>query len=57
MTPALVREAVLDVLQTPGYRESAERLRDAYNALPGPELAVSLLERLAREKAPIVATA
>ena len=57
LTPALVREAVLDVLQTPGYRESAERLRDAYNALPGPELAVSLLERLAREKAPIVATA
>ena len=33
----------------------ARRLGDEFNALPGPELAVTLLERLARDKAPIIA--
>jgi UDP:flavonoid glycosyltransferase YjiC (YdhE family) len=55
LTPEHVREVALDVLNTSSYRQSAERLRDEFNALPGPELAVTLLERLARDKAPIIA--
>ena len=56
LTPEHILDAVLDVLQTPSYRQSAERLRDEFNALPGPEFAVDLLERLARDKAPIIAS-
>jgi MGT family glycosyltransferase len=54
LTPEQVREVVLDVLHTPSYRQSAERLRDELNSLPGPQFAVELLERLAREKAPVI---
>ena len=54
LTPEHIREVVLDVLHTPSYRQAAGRLRDEFSALPGPELAVELLERLARDKAPIV---
>jgi MGT family glycosyltransferase len=56
LTPDNVRGAVLDVLQQPHYREKAERLREEFNSLPGPEYTVGLLERLARDKSPIVAT-
>jgi MGT family glycosyltransferase len=56
LTPEHIREVVLDVLHTPSYRENAERLRNEFDALPGPEFAVELLERLAREKTPITAT-
>jgi UDP:flavonoid glycosyltransferase YjiC (YdhE family) len=55
LTPEHIRDVVLDVLHTPSYRENAERLRDDFARLPGPEYAVELLERLAREKMPIVA--
>jgi len=54
LAPQQVRETVLDVLRTPSYRECAERLRDEFNSLPGPQFAVELLERLARDKAPVV---
>jgi UDP:flavonoid glycosyltransferase YjiC (YdhE family) len=56
LRPVLIAEIVRDVLTTPGYRETAARLQAEFNALPGPGHAVELLERLAREKAPIVAT-
>jgi UDP:flavonoid glycosyltransferase YjiC (YdhE family) len=46
-TPKLVRDAVSAVLFGAAYRNAAERLRDEIAALPGPESAVSLLERLA----------
>ena len=46
--------AVLAVLGAPSYRREAERLRDEIAALPGPEHAVALLERLAAEKQPIL---
>jgi UDP:flavonoid glycosyltransferase YjiC (YdhE family) len=46
-TPAGVRDAVSAVLAEPSYRRAAERLRDEIAALPGPEHAVTLLERLA----------
>jgi len=41
-----VRDAVTAVLDEPEYRASAERLRREFAALPGPEWAVELLERL-----------
>jgi UDP:flavonoid glycosyltransferase YjiC (YdhE family) len=49
-TPETVREAVSMVLSDPAYRTAAERLRDEFRALPGPEHALTLLEELAREK-------
>jgi UDP:flavonoid glycosyltransferase YjiC (YdhE family) len=51
-TPEAIREAVLDVLRNPRYRENAEHLRREIRALPEPEHAVELLERLALERAP-----
>jgi UDP:flavonoid glycosyltransferase YjiC (YdhE family) len=45
-TPADVRDAVAEVLGDPSYRMAAERLRDEFAALPGPEHAVALIEQL-----------
>lgn len=56
-TADAVRAAVRTVLADPSYRRNAERLRDEIRALPGPERAVSLLERLAAERRPLVAAA
>jgi hypothetical protein len=39
------------VLHRPSYRRNAALLRDELERLPGPELAVALLERLARDRA------
>jgi UDP:flavonoid glycosyltransferase YjiC (YdhE family) len=55
LAPEHIREVILDVLQTPSYRRGAERVRDEIERLPGVELAVELLERLARDRAPIIA--
>jgi len=49
-----IREAVRHVLADPTYRQNAERMRDEMAALPGPEHAVALLERLAVEKQPLL---
>jgi UDP:flavonoid glycosyltransferase YjiC (YdhE family) len=46
-TPETVRDAVADVLADRSYRIAAERIADEIAALPGPEHAVSLVERLA----------
>jgi UDP:flavonoid glycosyltransferase YjiC (YdhE family) len=54
-TPQDVREAVTSVLSTPTCRRAAERLRDEIARLPEPAHAVALLERLARERKPLVA--
>jgi UDP:flavonoid glycosyltransferase YjiC (YdhE family) len=56
-TPEAIRAAVRKVLAHPTYRQNAERVRDELAALPGPEYAVALLARLARDKQPILATA
>jgi UDP:flavonoid glycosyltransferase YjiC (YdhE family) len=56
LTSEQVREVVLDVLHTPSYRQAAERLRREFERLPSVDYAVELLERLARDKAPIIAT-
>jgi len=53
-TPDDVRETAASVLADAKYRESAGRLADEIAALPSPEVAVGLLERLARERRPIV---
>ena len=45
-------EAVTAVLSDPAYRSAAERIRDEIAALPGPEHAVTLLERLGAERRP-----
>ncbi|MCP4004699.1 MAG: glycosyltransferase [bacterium] len=56
VTPESVRLAVETLLGTPSYRRRAQRLRDEIAALPGPDYAIGLLERLAREKQPIPST-
>jgi MGT family glycosyltransferase len=53
---ALVREAVLDILQDPNYRKNALRLKQNLRSLPAVDYAVGLLQRLANEKVPIDAT-
>ena len=55
-TPEAIRAAVRAVLADPAYRTKAERVRDEMAALPGPERAVELLERLAVERRPILAS-
>jgi UDP:flavonoid glycosyltransferase YjiC (YdhE family) len=55
-TPARIRDGVGAILSDPSYRAHATRVRDEIAALPGPELAVELLERLARDKTPIIAS-
>ena len=54
-TPEAIRAAVREVLDNPTYQQNAERVRDEMAALPGPEQAVHLLERLAEERRPIPA--
>jgi UDP:flavonoid glycosyltransferase YjiC (YdhE family) len=54
LSPELIRDVAIDVLRTPSYRQHAEQLRDEFDRLPGPEFAVELLERLARDKIPIL---
>ena len=54
-TPEAIRAATQAVLRDPTYRANAERIRDEITAMPGLELAVELLERLARDRAPIIA--
>jgi UDP:flavonoid glycosyltransferase YjiC (YdhE family) len=53
-TPEAIRAAVRAVLAEPAYRARAAQLRDAIAALPGPEHAVSLLERLVVERRPLL---
>ena len=46
-TPELIGAAIAAVLEEPGYRRAAELMRAEIAALPDPEIAVALLERLA----------
>ncbi len=48
-TPETIRASVMRVLADAAFREAAMRVRDEIAALPGPECAVALLERLAAE--------
>jgi len=51
-TSEMIREAVTTVIESPGYRQAAERLRDEIATLPGPEYALILLQRLAVTRQP-----
>ena len=54
VTPDSIRAAAEAVLTDSTYRSRAEQFRDEIAALPGPEYAVQLLERLAQEKQPLL---
>jgi UDP:flavonoid glycosyltransferase YjiC (YdhE family) len=51
--PDTIRDALLDVLAMPRYRERARTVQAEMQALPGAEHGVHLLERLARDREPI----
>jgi len=53
-TPEAIRAAVRAVLTEPTYRERAAQLREAMATLPGPEHAITLLERLVVEQRPLL---
>jgi UDP:flavonoid glycosyltransferase YjiC (YdhE family) len=53
-TPEAIREAAQKVLQDPSYRRNAQKVRAEMEALPGLDYAVELLERLARERSPLI---
>jgi UDP:flavonoid glycosyltransferase YjiC (YdhE family) len=53
-TPEMIGAAVSNVLADSKAREVAASIRHEISAMPGPEHAVTLLERLASERAPIV---
>ena len=53
-TPETIRDAAAALLANTAYRQAAERIRDEIAALPGQSLAIALLTRLARERAPII---
>lgn len=50
LAPETVREAVHEILRNPSYRQRTRQIREEVQALPGPEIAVELVTRLAREK-------
>jgi hypothetical protein len=54
-TPKTIRDSVRTVLSNASYRSNAEQLRREMSVLPGPEHAVTLLQRLATETQPILA--
>jgi len=54
-TSELVRETVAAVLADPGYRESAAVMRNQIALLPDQMHALSLLEQLAEQRAPVLA--
>ena len=49
-----IRAAVRAVMDNRSYRQKAEQVRAEMAALPGPEHAVTLLERLTAEKQPLL---
>jgi MGT family glycosyltransferase len=51
--PEVIRDAVLDVLRAPHYRQNAIRLKQDVQSLCPVEHAVELVERLSKEKAPV----
>ena len=57
VTPEAVGAEVRRLLDDPGFRGSGERLAAEIEAMPGPEEGVGLLERLARDRQPILRTA
>jgi len=48
-TPEAIRDAVVDVLSTPSYRDNAKRFQTEMSALPGNDRLVALIEQAARD--------
>jgi UDP:flavonoid glycosyltransferase YjiC (YdhE family) len=55
LTPEFIRQQVREVLADGGYRERARKVQAEAQALPGLEHAAALLQRLGREKRPLLA--
>jgi UDP:flavonoid glycosyltransferase YjiC (YdhE family) len=55
-TPEVIRDTIRAVLADSAYRANAARVGEEMATLPGLFHAVSLLERLARDRAPILAS-
>lgn len=53
-TPDAIRTAARTVLHDPAYRHNAKRVRAEMNGRPDIAAAVALLEKLSREKAPVL---
>ncbi len=56
-TPEAIRGAVRAVLTDPRYRQNVQKVLSEIDALPGIDHVVTVLERLAAERAPLVAPA
>jgi UDP:flavonoid glycosyltransferase YjiC (YdhE family) len=56
LAPESIRAAVEEALDNPSYKQNVERLQAEMHALPGMEYAVRLVERVATESEPLVAT-
>lgn len=56
LTPETIREAATGALATPAYRQRATRFQAEIAALPGPDHAVRLLERLVHDHQPSAPT-
>jgi len=54
LTPDLVADAVSERLRHPVYRQASEKIRDEIAGLPEPAHAMTLIERLADEKQPLL---
>ena len=50
LDPAAVRREARTLLQEPSYRSRAQAIRHEIEQMPGPEVAVELIERLGRER-------
>jgi MGT family glycosyltransferase len=55
-TPGAVKVAATRVMADPTYVQNAEQIQREISALPGPDHASALLERLSREKAALPST-
>jgi UDP:flavonoid glycosyltransferase YjiC (YdhE family) len=49
-TPEQLRQAILEVLRDPAYRQNAERIRSDFARYDSPNVAAQLVERLVETK-------
>ncbi|MET0569750.1 MAG: glycosyltransferase [Hyphomicrobiaceae bacterium] len=48
LTPAILRDTIMRALTDPSYRTAAHAMQDTLSARPGPDVAVAMLEQIAR---------
>ncbi|MEO5953634.1 MAG: glycosyltransferase [Chloroflexia bacterium] len=54
--PVAIREATLTVLRDTSYKQAAQKLQQEMQSLPGLDYPVALLEKLAAQRTPLLAT-